>query len=100
MKFEILTVLVDMKISVFWEVTPCQHVRWQVSQYFSYHVMNHIVTCMSDYNGVWIGNWIIEHLLIVTTSNYSAIANSRTLQFTTTRTKSSQSAVSSLVVTC
>jgi hypothetical protein len=34
----------------------------------------------------------------VTTSNYSAIANSHTLQFTTARTKCSQSAVSSPVV--
>jgi hypothetical protein len=40
----------------------------------------------------------IDHLQIVTTSNYSAIANSRTLQSTTTRTKSSQSAMSTPVV--
>jgi hypothetical protein len=39
----------------------------------------------------------IEHLQIVTTSNYSAIASSHTLQFTTARTESSQSAVSSPV---
>jgi hypothetical protein len=35
----------------------------------------------------------IEHLQNVTTSNYSGIANSHTLQFTTERTKYSQSAV-------
>jgi hypothetical protein len=35
----------------------------------------------------------IEHLQIVTTSNYSAIASSHTLQFTRARTKSSQTAV-------
>jgi hypothetical protein len=35
----------------------------------------------------------IEHLEIVTTSNYSAIANSHALQFTTARTRSSQSAL-------
>jgi hypothetical protein len=40
----------------------------------------------------------IGNLQIVNTSNYSAIANSQTLQYTTARTKSSQSAVSSLVV--
>jgi hypothetical protein len=40
----------------------------------------------------------IANLQIVTTSNYSAIANSHTLQFTTACTKSSQSAVSSLIV--
>jgi hypothetical protein len=40
----------------------------------------------------------IEHLQIVTTRNYSAIANSHTLQFPTARTKPSQSAVSSPVV--
>jgi hypothetical protein len=31
-------------------------------------------------DGVWIGNWFIEHLQFVTTTNYSAIANSHTLQ--------------------
>jgi hypothetical protein len=35
----------------------------------------------------------IEHLQIVITSNYSATDNSHTLQFTTARTESSQSAV-------
>jgi hypothetical protein len=40
----------------------------------------------------------IEHLQIINTSNYSAVANSHNLQFTTARTKSSQSAVSSPVV--
>jgi hypothetical protein len=40
----------------------------------------------------------IEHLEIVTTSNYSAIANSHTLQFTTARTKPSQSVLSLPVV--
>jgi hypothetical protein len=40
----------------------------------------------------------IEHLQIENTSNYSAIANSHTQQFTTARTKSSQPAVSSPVV--
>jgi hypothetical protein len=40
----------------------------------------------------------IEHLHIVTTSNYSASAYSHTLQFTTARTKSSQSTVPSPVV--
>jgi hypothetical protein len=39
----------------------------------------------------------VEHLQIVTTSNYRANANSHTPQFTTARTKSSQSAVSSPV---
>jgi hypothetical protein len=37
----------------------------------------------------------IEHLQIFTTSNYSAIVNSHTLQFTT-----AQSSVSSPVVAC
>jgi hypothetical protein len=39
----------------------------------------------------------IELLQNITTSNYSAVANSRTLQFTTAHTRSSQSAVSSPV---
>jgi hypothetical protein len=54
---------------------------------------------MSDYRrGV---DWLIgfiAHLQNITTSNYSGIANLHTLQFTTARTKFSQSAVSSLVV--
>jgi hypothetical protein len=40
----------------------------------------------------------IDHLRVVTTSKCSSIANSHTLQFTTARTKASQSAVSSPVV--
>jgi hypothetical protein len=48
-------------------------------------------------DGIWIGNWIIEHLQIVTTSNYSAIANSHTQKFTTARTKSSHSMASPVV---
>jgi hypothetical protein len=39
----------------------------------------------------------IEHLQIITTSNYSTVTNSHTLQFTAAHTKSSQSAVSSQV---
>jgi hypothetical protein len=48
----------------------------------------------------WFGLVIafIEHLQIVTTSNCCAIGNSHTVEFTTARTKSSQSAVSSPVV--
>jgi hypothetical protein len=42
--------------------------------------------------------WFTEHLQIVTTSNYSPIANSHAQQFTTARTKFSQSAVSSPIV--
>jgi hypothetical protein len=43
-------------------------------------------------------NEFIEILQIVTTRNYSAIAYSHTLQFTTARTKYSQSALPSPVV--
>jgi hypothetical protein len=46
--------------------------------------------------GVVIG--FIDYLQIATTNNYSAITNAHTLQFTTARTKSSHSAVSSPVV--
>jgi hypothetical protein len=38
-------------------------------------------------------NWIYRRLKNVTISNYSAIANSLTVKFTTARTKSSHSAV-------
>jgi hypothetical protein len=50
-------------------------------------------------DGVWIGNriyWTLE----TRNYNYSAIANSHTVQFTTARTKSSESAVSSPVFAC
>jgi hypothetical protein len=40
----------------------------------------------------------IDQLQIIATSNSSAIANSHTLQFTTARTKPSQSALSSWIV--
>jgi hypothetical protein len=63
------------------------------------HLKQIKVTYMSDYRrGL---DWVIvfiEHLLVVTTSNYSVVANSHNLQFTTARTKSSQSAVCSPVV--
>jgi hypothetical protein len=70
--------------------------------------MVYIVACMSEYEtgfGLVIGfigfelvNRFIEHLQVVTTSNYSFIANTHIQQFTTVTTKSSQSAVSSPVV--
>jgi hypothetical protein len=44
------------------------------------------------------GSSVIEHLQNVTTSNYSVIANSLALQFTTARTTSSLSALSTPVV--
>jgi hypothetical protein len=52
----------------------------------------------------WLQMWFelvigfIELLQNITTSNYSTVANSYTLQFTTAHTKSFQSAVSSPVV--
>jgi hypothetical protein len=45
--------------------------------------------------GFWLVTGFIEHLQNVTINNSSAVANSHTLQFTTARTKSYQSAVSS-----
>jgi hypothetical protein len=50
---------------------------------------------MGDCRRVGLVNGIIEHLQIVSTSNYSVIANSHTLHFTTAHTKSSQSVVCS-----
>jgi hypothetical protein len=49
-------------------------------------------------DGVWIGIGFIELLQNVTIRNYSAIAKTRTLQCTTARTKSFQSAGSSSVI--
>jgi hypothetical protein len=56
---------------------------------------NSIATCLVTIDWVWIGNWMYWPL---TDRNYSAIANSHTLQFTTTHIKSFQSAVSSPAV--
>jgi hypothetical protein len=42
----------------------------------------------------------IDHLQIVIPSIYSSISNAYVLQFTTARTNTSQSAVSSAVVAC
>jgi hypothetical protein len=53
---------------------------------------------MSDYKLSLRVLGFIEQLQIVTTSTRKAIANSHTLQFTTVRTKSSHSVVSSQVV--
>jgi hypothetical protein len=47
-------------------------------------------------DGVWVGNWMYWIFTDVTTSNYSTIANSHILQFTTARTTSSHSPVFSL----
>jgi hypothetical protein len=52
--------------------------------------------CLQTGFGLVIG--FTEHLRNVTANNYSANANSHLLQFTSTRTKPSQSAVSSPVV--
>jgi hypothetical protein len=54
-------------------------------------------SCCSDWTwgfGTVIG---FTELFMITTKNYSATANSHTLQFTVAHTKSSQSAVSSPV---
>jgi hypothetical protein len=61
--------------------------------------MVYIVTCMSEHEtGFGLVIAFIEHLQVVTTSNYSAIDNTHNQQSTTATSKSSQSAVSSPVV--
>jgi hypothetical protein len=55
-----------------------------------------LLRCLDTSFGLVIG--FIEHLKIVTTIHYGAIANSHNLQFTTARTKTSHSAVSSPIV--
>jgi hypothetical protein len=57
----------------------------------------HVIEC--PWTGFRLVIECIQHLQNVITINYSAIANSYTLQFTIARTKSSQYAVFSLVVT-
>jgi hypothetical protein len=52
--------------------------------------------CELNTDGVWIGNRIVWQF--VSSSSHNAIAESRVRQFTTARAKSSQSAMSSLVV--
>jgi hypothetical protein len=65
-------------------------IRYKIFEKTFILLNNITVTCMSDYRrGLgWLIRFI-DWLHIVTTSNYSAIANSHTLQITTTRTKSS-----------
>jgi hypothetical protein len=62
----------------------------------STNILSHVWVWLSMGFGLVIG--FIELLQIVTASNNSTIANSHMLQFTTARTKSSQFAVSLLVV--
>jgi hypothetical protein len=55
-----------------------------------------IVTCISDYRrGFELEIALIDHLEVVTTSNYNTVANFHTLHFTTTHAKSFKSAVAS-----
>jgi hypothetical protein len=95
---------------------PCQHsyaiMDWASYQYmyvdFCFSFVHLLLKYLHKYchmmewlqTGLWIGIIIgfIEHLQVVTTSNYNANAKSHILQFTRARTKSSQSAVSSPVV--
>jgi hypothetical protein len=48
-----------------------------------------VAMCLVTRHGVWIGNWIYK-TQIITTTNYSALTNSRTQLLTTAHTKSSQ----------
>jgi hypothetical protein len=63
-----------------------------------------ILLCIFSHDGMTVDGVLIrycifiEHLQIVTTSNYSVIPNTRILKFTTASTKSSSSAVSLPVV--
>jgi hypothetical protein len=73
----------------------------RTGQRTTYHILKGTVTCMSDYRwgfGLEIG--FIGHFntRLVTTINYSAIADLHTLQITTAHAKSFQSAVSSPVI--
>jgi hypothetical protein len=59
---------------------------------------NNIPMCMSDYRRGLDWYWdILNTLKIVNTSNYTAVANSHILQFTTAHTKTSASVASSVV---
>jgi hypothetical protein len=54
----------------------------------------HIVKCLSDYRrGLGLVMAFPDHFQNITTSNYGAIDNSNTLQFTTARAKPFQSTV-------
>jgi hypothetical protein len=68
----------------------------QVHKYININIYCHVYERLQTGFRLVIG--FIKYLLNITTSNYNAIANSHTLQFTTARTKPFQSAVSVLVV--
>jgi hypothetical protein len=77
-------VLVHTVVAIHTDILPYMLTHTVLHDLVFRGVFSYIVTCMSDYRGVWIGNWVYT--------------NSRTLQFTTAHTKSSQSAVSLPVV--
>jgi hypothetical protein len=80
------------------QLLPKSEISHQTAQghsvFLILHCCSHLSIALScvwvTIHGVWIGDWITEHFQIVTTSNYSTITNSRTQQFTTAYTTSSQ----------
>jgi hypothetical protein len=56
-----------------------------------FHIkLNNIFTCLMTVGGVCIGNWIYWNFISLSTVNYSGVANSHTLQYTTTLTEPSR----------
>jgi hypothetical protein len=95
-----------MKSSVYWHVTPCTSLkinrcfgetcRLQIQSLRISQTRNQHEAGSRQSLYILSRNWVtVDGVWIVTTSMSSAIANSYNLQFTTARTKSSQSAVSS-----
>jgi hypothetical protein len=67
-----------------------------INQSQSPNILSHVTEWLQMGFGLVTG--FTQYLQIISTSNYSVITNSHTLQFTTTCTNSSQSAAFSLVV--
>jgi hypothetical protein len=66
---------------------------------FVWSTRQHIVACMCDSRrGFELDTGFVDHLQVVTTNNYSTVANSHTLLTTTAHAKFFQPTVSSLVV--
>jgi hypothetical protein len=89
----IICSIVRSIVSVWLHQSYSIQLHWSIIPNFWHHLSRDWL-----YTGFGLLVGFVDHLQIVTTINYSAISNSHILQFTTARTESSHSALSSPVV--